>query len=482
MPSIAEILQQGDIGTIIGDLSKDTRDDREAREYLNEYMGDRTRRSVSVGNREPKQIKIYSDTLKDKNGNPVVLETKTVPVAKVILNFPQQVVTSSVACMFGGKMTLSADDSNDGFSEFKHLWAKKLKMQSILQQFALCTLSETKAAMVFYPVPSAEGTTLRVKILHLPKESENDDSYTFFPHFNDDDDMDGFIYNYLEDANGKNIKCSKIWTADKIITAKQDGIWTPKEDKNLFGLIPVVYAEVDQPDWEPAVHAMDYREKRLSRMDDTNDYFADPILKSYGDSDLPSKETAGKEITFPIRIDEETGKEIHGDAEFLAWQQSIDSIDKELTELKSEMYASTHTPDLSFDNMKGIGNVSGVSRRFMMLDSEIKRVFNMTTFGPVVSRCVSIVRAGISCITNVKYASQLKDNDIDVVFASILPEDLAEKLANLQTANGGEAVNSQETTVALSPYTTDPKAEMLKLKQEKDAKVQSTSMVGAIEK
>jgi hypothetical protein len=479
MPSITDILQQGDIGKIIGDLSKDTRDDRESREYLDEYNGDRTRRPDSVGNREPKKVKIYSDTLKDKNGNPVVLEEKTVPVAKVILNFPQQVVTSSVACMFGGKMTLSADDNNDGFAEFKRLWTKKLKMQSVLQQFATYLLAETKAAIIFYPSLSSDGgVTLRVKILHLPQKEENDDDYTFYPHFDDNDDLDAFIYNYIDD-NG--IQCSKIWTADKIIDAQNNGIWQSTTNPNRFGLIPVVYGEVDNPDWEPAVHAMDYREKRLSRMDDTNDYFADPILKSFGDSDLPSKETAGKEITFPIKVDEETGKEIHGDAEFLSWQQSIDSIDKELTELKAEMYASTHTPDLSFDNMKGIGNISGVARRFMMLDSEIKRVMNMSIFGPVVTRCVSVMRAGMSNVTDIKYASQLNNNDINVNFASILPEDLAETLANLQTANGGEPVNSQETTVGLSPYTTDPKAEMEKINQEKEARMQTASMVGQTE-
>lgn len=54
--------------------------------------------------------------------------------------------------LFGGKMTLSADDTNEGFNEFKKVYERKLKMQSVLRRFARIVLSETKAAIIFYPV------------------------------------------------------------------------------------------------------------------------------------------------------------------------------------------------------------------------------------------------------------------------------------------------------------------------------------------
>jgi len=485
MPTIKEILEQNqdNFDKVVSELSVDTIEDRSSREYLDEYNGKRTRRPDSVGLREPKKANVYSETLKDKNGDPLLIDTKDVPVAKIVTNLPKKIVRTSSAFLFGGKMTLSATDTNDGFNEYKKLFATKLKMQSILKRFARIVLSETKAAIVFFPVSTIKDgkkvIELKVKILHLPVDSADDESFEFYPHFDDDDDMDAFLYKYKANINGANTQCVKIWTADKILSAKKiSGVWEATTDNNMFGLIPVVYAEVYAPDWEDEANVLDYLERRLSRLSDTNDYFAEPILKSYGETDLPSKSTVGKEITFPITVDEETGKEVHGDADYLVWQQSIESVKEELSQLRNEIYSGSSTPDLSFDNLKGIGNVSGVARKFMMMDAIIKASENMEIFGPVVQRCVSVVRAGLINIVDIKCKNDLTDNDIEVTFGSILPEDLTEELNNLSLAGGGKPFNSQRTIVSRSPYTKDTDEEMKAIQEENNASKQQT-MIGA---
>lgn len=481
MPSIKEILEQNqdNFSKVVSTLSVDTMENRSSREYLDEYNGKRTRRPDSVGLREPKKVNIYSETQKDKDGNPILVDTKDVAVAKIVTNLPKKIVRTSAAFLFGGKMTLSANDTNDGFNELKNLFVTKLKMQSILKKFARVVLSETKSAIVFFPASTIKNgkkvIELKVKILHLPKDSNNDESFEFYPHFDDDDDLDAFLYKYKANVNGVNTQCVKIWTADKIISSKQiSGTWEATVESNLFGLIPVVYAEVDVPDWEDEANVIDYLEKRLSRLSDTNDYFAEPILKSYGEADLPSKQTVGKEITFPITIDEETGKEIHGDADYLVWQQSIESVKEELSQLRNEIYSGTSTPDLSFDNLKGIGNISGVARKFMMMDAIIKASENLEIFGPVVQRCMSVVKAGLINIVDIKSKNDLIDNNIEVTFGSILPEDLTEELNNLSLAGGGKPFNSQRTIVSRSPYTKDTEEEMKAIEEENSANKQQT--------
>lgn len=482
MPDISKILANDDFGQVVSSLCVDVIENREPREYYNEYHGERSRRKTSVGWREPKRLAVYSDTLKDKFGNPLRMPDKIVDVARIVTNFPKKEVRTSTAFLFGGKMTITATDQNDGFQEFKRVWERRLKMQSILKTFARKVLSESKAALVFYPYTSKgldgkQTTELKVKILSVPK-NENIQS-EFYPHFDDNDDLDAFIHKFQVLSNGMIRNSCVIWTADKIITATDDmGGWSREEVPNLFGKIPVVYADVYAPEWDDVACIMDAREMRLSRIADTNDYFAEPILKTFGNSDLPSKETVGKEITFPIKVDEYTGKEIHGDADYLAWQQSIESVEKELEETKNELYSGTSTPDLSFDNLKGIGNVSGVARKFMMMDATIKASDNMEVFGPVVQRCISVVIAGISNITNIKYRSQLVDNLIDVEFGSILPEDLAETLQNLSIANGGKPINAQRTVTAQSPFTEDLDEEMTLIEEEESASAQRNNMVG----
>lgn len=52
MPSISEILANEDFGHVVSSLCVDTIENREVREYYNEYHGERHRRKTSVGWRE----------------------------------------------------------------------------------------------------------------------------------------------------------------------------------------------------------------------------------------------------------------------------------------------------------------------------------------------------------------------------------------------------------------------------------------------
>ncbi|MGV8136477.1 MAG: phage portal protein [Mangrovibacterium sp.] len=484
MPSIQEILQNENFGQVVTNLCVDTIEGRTPREYMEEYNGERKRRKTSVGWREPKRIAVYSETLKDAKGNPLRLEDKIEDVARIVTNFPKKLIRNYVAFMFGGRMNIVADDQNEGFDEFKRVWERKLKMQSVLKEFARKVMSETKGAIVFFPTMSvhwsgAKQIELKAKILSQPVQ----DNITadFYPHFDDNDDMDGFIHRFQIRVDGITRDRAIIWTREKIITGTQGfGSWEVTQVDNIFGLIPVVYGDLLSPAWDEVARVMDAREMRLSRMADTNDYFGDPILKTFGETDLPSKSTAGKQIGFPIKIDPDSGKDYHGDADYLSWQQSIDSITKELEETRSEQFSGASTADLSFDNMKSIGAQSGVSRKFMMLDCTIKNAENMEIFGPAIQRCVSVVTAGICNITNIKYRPQLADNWITVTFDSILPKDPVEDAQILNLAGGGKAFNSRQTIVTNSPLTPagDIDGELERMAEEDDAEAARNQMTG----
>lgn len=496
MPGIDEVLNNEDFSKVVSDLCVDTIEDREPREYLDEFNGERRRRKTSVGFREPKKVAVYSEKEFDidpETGDkkPKRLEDKTVSVAKIITNTPKKIVRTAAAFLFGGDMTISADNTDDdSLEEFKKVFVRKLKMKSILMKFARIVLSETKGAIVFYPVIKGKVTgidkdgkpilkkeaELKVKILSTPKDDNTTNE--FYPHFDDDDDMDGFIHKYNATIDGRICECVKIYTSTDIITGINDGQWIITKDRNLFGKIPVVYADVDQPDWEDVAGLIDAYEMRLSRMSDTNDYFGDPMLKTYGLSNLPSKDTVGKELNFSMEIDPDTGTAYHGDAEYLAWQQSIDSQKEEISNERHEIFSGASCPDLSFDNLIGIGDLSGVSREFMTIDAKIKATEQMEIFGPVVQRSVSIVQAGMANISHIKSADSIENNYFEVTFGSILPKNLAETLQNLSTAGGGKPINSQETLTSQSPYTKDVKKEIATMKQEEKETAQNNNPLG----
>ena len=196
--------------------------------------------------------------------------------------------------------------------------------------------------------------------------------------------------------------------------------------------------------------------------------------------DIRMSDTVGKELNFSMEVDPDTGTAYHGDAEYLSWQQSIDSQKEEISNERHEIFSGASCPDLSFDNLIGIGDLSGVSREFMTIDAKIKATEQMEIFGPVVQRCVAIVQAGMANISHIKNSNAIMNNYFEVSFGSILPKNLAEDLQNLSTAGGGKPINSQETLTARSPYTQNVKEEIEKMKQEEQAASVNNNPLGQI--
>lgn len=464
----------------IAKLCVDTIAKRDPKAFREEYNGKRERRDTSIGKRQDKIITVYSTTDKDEEGNPKIVGSDTIPVARVRTNVPKRIVRTAAAFLFGGEMNVELPESNEATEYFKEQWTDKLKMKSVLAEFARTVMIETKSALLFYPRITVDDTGSKIKSLGvLVLNCKNSE---FFPHFDDYGNMDAFTRKYvIQDDEGKEQNCVWIQTASTTYIGTQtSGNWEVKSEKNVAGKITVVYAEQETPEWDDVAVNMDALEMRLSRLIDTNDYFSEPILKSYGQSSLPTKESVGKTLEFDVYVDPDTGKESHGDADYLVWQQSIDSIELEISEHKREINTGTSTPDISFESLKGMTQVSGTTLKFMFLDANIKAIEKMEIFGPAVIRCISVVKSMISNSTETKYKPVLAISNIKVTFGSILPDDLKEMVDVLVAANGNKPLNSQETITSHSPFTKDANEEINKINKEAAAESARSSLIGTV--
>jgi len=466
MPSIHEIFtaHSEDPQKLIEVLCVDTAENRVPEEYKNEYEGERTRRLHSVGTREIKTIKLVDDNGKETG------QTKTIYPSKLVYPYPQKIVRTATHFLFGGKMTVSAEENDDALNEFARVWDKDLKMQTNLKRLARICMTETKAALLFYPQPIRDETssTKKTKYLKLRVAVLDNESGEFYPHFDDYGDMDAFIRKFqVVDIEGKNTEKAQIYTKDQIITIVNDSGWNhEKLEKNLFGKIPVVYVEQDLPEWEAVASLIDDYEMRISRLADTNDYFAEPLLKIFGNvRKAPGKEEVGKVIEFEMKADLD-GKISHGDAEYATWDHTPESIKLEMDEVKEGIFSMTSTPDLSFNNVKGVNVTSGKALEFMFMDAIMKREEKGEIFYDALKRAISVVVAGISGYTTVKLDGKLNADEIDVEFTDQLPDDMLDTIDSLVAATGGKPILSQETAAGLSPFTKDPKEEIERLKAE----------------
>ena len=146
--------------------------------------------------------------------------------------------------------------------------------------------------------------------------------------------------------------------------------------------------------------------------------------------------------------------------------EKMQAINEEYNMLKDIIYGMTNTPDLSFSNVKGISNLSGISIRLMFSDALFKSKDKQEIFGPAIERRISIMKSIIG-LTNVGMKQQLEEADIDIIFNDVLPEDIKETITAISIARGGEPIMSEETAVRMNPLVTDAEKDIEILTNEK---------------
>lgn len=260
--------------------------------------------------------------------------------------------------------------------------------------------------------------------------------------------MKAFTWQFNTMINSKEVKNVWIYTDDKVYQASTTS-GTMKVDNTVdhgFGKIPIVYLSQDDVEWAAVEPMIDRLEVSLSKLGASNDYSGHPILKLYGEvQGAPNKDEDGKAFVIPMDQDED-GKVQHGDVKFLTYDQAPEAIDLELKKLEKYIYSLTSTPDISFDNLKSLGNISGVALKLMFLDAIIKASMNEGDNRTVVQRIINIMIAGTVKTTNTGYKNKSLTTYFDIVFNSIIPDDLKTSIEMFSTAVGS-GIMSRKTAV-----------------------------------
>ncbi len=462
MPSITEIIGLGDAQKIITALTAS--DGREIDKWRKEYDGDHeilNLRDKIVGTGRSQRI---------------------VKVAKEIVTYQQDIVDFAVAFLFGAPVNLvlnSKENSHEDVYELiTEVWRGR-KLDEFNRKLARSLFVETKVAELWFVHPETKD----IKVMLLSNKTGNE----VFAHYDDYGDMDAFTRKYsTAGVAGKKVEYVDVYTATVIYNyTKTLSGWEQNEQSNPIGKIPVVYYDQEKPEWANVQTQIDRIETMLSKFSDMNDYFASPGLKVKGKiADTPAKEEVGKMFVFEgIRGSE--GKIEYGDVEYLTWNNSPEALKTEFEIKKDIIYAQTKTPDLSFNNVKGISNLSGIALKFMFLASELKANNKQEIFGEGLTRRINVLKAILSKTDYAKIATQtnrpteevMHDLNIGITFNSVLPEDERELIELLSIARGGEPTMSNETAVKNNKYVTDPKAELESLEKEKQQ--QSASQIAA---
>jgi SPP1 family phage portal protein len=411
---------------------------------------------------------------------------KLIPVAR--LGIPEQRKIVTLAAAFLGTPTLSctpkAGIETDMFDVLTVL-SDDNKLDYKFKNIAKKTMSERECAELWYTQDAEpefwDGTAmtseykLRMRIL---SPSLGD---TLYPVKDEFGDMIAFgrFYETVEQIENtlqqtQRVAHLDIYTADRFYFMTKDeksASWAIGADPtalatgpdtavvngvpNPLGKIPVVYYAQPTTEWSDVQEMIARLETKVSNHADTNDYFDSPIVFLEGTvTGFADKGESGKLLQ---------GTE-GAKASYLTWDHAPESTKMEIENLLKFIHTYTHTPDISFESIKGLGTFSGIALKMFFMDAHLKASDKEEIFGEGIQRRINYLKASIIGLDPAfKAAARLV---IKPVFEYFLPRNEAEEIDNINKAYTGGFL-SLETAVRLNPLVEDAVSELAKIKAEK---------------
>ena len=204
------------------------------------------------------------------------------------------------------------------------------------------------------------------------------DGTKLYPLIDELDDMIAMSFEYSKTIGNQTTTYFETYTADRHYIWKQEltgGSWsevtakvsddgeTVNGEEIVLMKIPGAYAWIPKPVYHGLTGLRSEIEYTLSRNSNVIAYNSAPILKIVGG--LKGKEDKGESRRI-FRV--ENG----GDVGYVAWQQAIEALKYHVDTMLKLYWMQAQIPDISFENMKNLGNIGFDARQTMLTDAHLK--------------------------------------------------------------------------------------------------------------
>lgn len=432
---------------------------------------------------EPKLHRIMTDKvvypdkeIRDEKGELVRLE----PVTRVAIGLQKLATKRMSEFMFTIPVKCVAEDTEDQTMKDQKKALdkvlKKNKWNSANKKRAKIISSECECATLWYVVKGdnkSYGFDSKFKLKHLIMSPSKGDN--LYPTFDDNGDMIAFSREFTKKDEGKSVTIFETWTKDEhiIYQSGSDG-WQEvfestetneagetigKREKLTIGKIPVIWTpRLSGPVWADAdsgkVHEI---ELLLSRNGDTIAYHSAPVLIVKGKLvGAPTKGESNK-VFFT--------EDATGDAKYVSWTQAPEAVKFQFETLLRMYFQELQLPDLSFDNVKGIGAQSGVSMQMLFSDAHLKVGDESEIYEELFEREYNVIKAFLGEM-NTKWKATIDDLEIEPVITPFMINDEKTTIEMLVAANGNKPVISQKQSIKLSGLVDNSDDEYEQIKSE----------------
>lgn len=304
------------------------------------------------------------------------------------------------------------------------------------------------------------------------------DGTKLYPLLDEMDDMMAMSFEYTKTIGKDSITYFETFTADHHYIWKQEvsgGNWeeitsrTTEEGEEINGLeielkkIPGVYGWFEYPVYYGLTGLRKEIEYTLSRNSNVIAYNSAPVLKIVGG--IKGSEDKG-EARRIFRV--ENG----GDVGYVSWQQAIEALKYHVDTMLKLFWMQAQIPDISFENMKNLGNIGFDARQTMLTDAHLRIGEFTGMWVEFLERECNVIKAFLKRM-NPKWAKDIDEISVEHIITPFIQNDELAEINKRMKANGGKAIESQLESIQRYGYSDDAQATLEQIQKEEEQSAQN---------
>lgn len=284
------------------------------------------------------------------------------------------------------------------------------------------------------------------------------DGVKLYPLLDELGDMIAMSFEYTKKVKNEQITFFETYTANMHYKWKQEGSgWELVKSEPVAILkIPGVYAYCSVPIYHGFSYIRKEIEYTLSRNSDVIAYNSAPILKIAGG--IKGSENKG-ESRRVYRVEQ------NGDVAYVSWAQSIEALKYHVDTLVKLFWSQSQMPDISFENMKSLGNIGFDARQTLLTDAHLKVGDESGAWIEAFERECSVIKAFLKMM-NVTWKGEVDNVEVEHVITPFIQNDEKSEIEKWVTASGGKAVVSQLEAIKNLGISTDPQETLSQIQKE----------------
>lgn len=285
------------------------------------------------------------------------------------------------------------------------------------------------------------------------------DGVKLYPLLDELDDMLAMSFEYKKRVKDEEITYFETYTADRHYKWQQQGSgWEAVGTAEQIELmkIPGVYAFRPVPIYHGLTRIRKELEYTLSRNSDVIAYNAAPVIKIAGQ--IKGEEDKGESRRI-YRV--ENG----GDVSYVSWSQAIEALKYHVETLLKLYWMQSQMPDVSFDNMKSLGNIGYDARQMLLTDAHLKVGDESGAWIEFFEREASVIKEFLKYM-NTSWKNEIDDIEIEHIITPFIQQDEDATADRLLKLNGGKPVMSQLESIQQAGYSNDAQATLEQIQKE----------------